>query len=131
MCDECFTVSGLDNAHADGDLTLANARAEAAPILKDCVKKGGAESALRHAFAWAYEPKLTAATPPAAPKRGRGRPRLGGDVATRTVGVRMSQADADALAAIAAAEQTTVAELLRPAIAAILAGAGPAANRTK
>ena len=59
--------------------------------------------------------------PAEAPKRGRGRPRLGGDVATRTVGVRMSQADADALAAIAEAESTTVAELLRPAVAALLA----------
>jgi len=60
----------------------------------------------------------TTSTP--TPKRGRGRPRLGSAVAARTIGVRMSVAEADELAAIAATHHTTVAELLRPAIGAIL-----------
>lgn len=75
-------------------------------------------------------PKATRKTAPppapaAPPKRGRGRPRLAKDVAVHTVGVRMPQADADALAAIAAAQNTTVAELLRPAIVAIIAAHRP------
>jgi hypothetical protein len=39
----------------------------------------------------------------------------------------MTQAEADALAAIAAAESTTIAELLRPAVAEILARGKPRA----
>jgi hypothetical protein len=140
MCSECYDVSGMENECQDGCATWADAKRRALPLLTDCVRKGGDEDRLRSAFAWAYAaptaaksipPKpaaKSAAAKPApaeAPKRGRGRPRLGGDVATRTVGVRMSQADADALAAIAEAENTTVAELLRPAVAALLARGKP------
>jgi len=50
----------------------------------------------------------------------RGRPRLAEGRASKMIGLRVTEADFEALNAYAAAQQTTVAELLRPAVAELL-----------
>ena len=58
------------------------------------------------------------------PKRGRGRPRLDASgVDMRQVGIRVPEAEAAALEALAVERCTTVSDLLRGAIAELLAGA--------
>lgn len=60
------------------------------------------------------------------PKRGRGRPRLDASgVDMRQVGIRVPEAEAAALEALAVERCTTVSELLRAAITGLLAGARP------
>lgn len=53
----------------------------------------------------------------------RGRPRLGEGRASKVLGIRVTEADFEALNAYAAEQQTTVAELLRPAVAELLEAA--------
>ena len=68
--------------------------------------------------------KARAASQP--PKRGRGRPRLDASgVDMRQVGIRVPEAEAAALEALAVERCTTVSELLRAAITGLLAGARP------
>lgn len=53
----------------------------------------------------------------------RGRPRLAEGRASKMIGLRVTEADFAALNAYAAAQQTSVAELLRPAVAELLEAA--------
>lgn len=65
----------------------------------------------------------TKATPPAPPKPARGRPRLGTAVSSRVIGIRVTEAELAELSAYAEAKQTTVTELLRPAMTDLLQAA--------
>lgn len=93
--------------------------------MKSSAERGG--RAGRTTTARASRAPSKASAPAEPPKRGRGRPRLdasGADM--RQVGIRVPEAEAAALEALAVERCTTVSDLLRGAIAELLAGAARA-----
>ena len=90
--------------------------------MKSGTSGGGRAGQTERARASKAPGKTSVAAEP--PKRGRGRPRLDASgVDMRQVGIRVPEAEAAALEALAVERCTTVSDLLRGAIAELLAGA--------